>query len=746
MNGLVVQPPAPDIEAPTGTDIIVDSSLPAINIDLKGKKINPTEVWIDAKDTHLNRIDVSLWKEGVEDWIKFPGEWISPVGTDFNKNYAVADKLGIASLTDGKYEVRATASDKAGNSKNAESKFFTIDKTAPAVPTATFTATPSDKLIANNQYTNEEYFRFDLSSDSDVARYQLRYSKNIQGIERLIWSPSDLNGYQKGMGVNTYIDLFTKGEGKHSFSFSACDEAGNCSKFSDPFVVIYDKTPPVVQIEFTGNNANDSEIGGIRSWKDARKVTGTITDNNHGETKLFRVNSGGDDTEIMDRLAISDTSDPTVKTFKVNDDLTEGTYYIIHTDRAGLTSKSARFVVSNKKPLIDNVKNIISGDDSEIIDKDSNIFIGNNTSKVAFDVGNGENANAKVDAVTVSGWIYDESEEDKRGGMAFADAEITKDPATGSYEVDLKEYLGTKNNWVDGRKIVVMLQARNQANVLYQYVFTANVDTAAPNLTISVDQTDGANTTRKISGTTDDKTSPVIVKLGSEERTIQPEDFVDNDNGTFGWSTTFIGLSVASNYQAVASSQDRLGNQSVERSVNFEVEAVPVVTTPVDQLSTSQNSSTVTIRTTQVISPLANLGLAPADGSDVLADEDNTTNKPVEDLKIAENNGGVLDADDNRADADGQARQKTDWSLTNLVMAIVAGIIGVVALSGLGKKEGRVSRILAIAVAVGAISAFLIREDMSQSMGLINLWTIAYVAVPIVQTTLLSLKKGVKEK
>ncbi len=148
----------------------------------------------------------------------------------------------------------------------------------------------------------------------------------------------------------------------------------------------------------------------------------------------------------------------------------------------------------------------------------------------------------------------------------------------------------------------------------------------------------------------------------------------------------------------------------------------------------------------EIISPLANLGLAPADGSDVLADEDNTTNKPVEDLKIAENNGGVLDADDNRADADGQARQKTDWSLTNLVMAIIAGIIGVVALSGLGKKEGRVSRILAIAVAVGAISAFLIREDMSQSMGLINLWTIAYVAVPIVQITLLSLKKGVKEK
>jgi hypothetical protein len=42
----------------------------------------------------------------------------------------------------------------------------------------------------------------------------------------------------------SYNDKFTQGEGKHYFSFSACDSAGNCSAFTDPYSVTYDKTPP----------------------------------------------------------------------------------------------------------------------------------------------------------------------------------------------------------------------------------------------------------------------------------------------------------------------------------------------------------------------------------------------------------------------------------------------------------------------------------------------------------------------
>ena len=117
-------------------EFVIDSTLPndvSITLD---RAINPTEVQIAAKDANLNRIDVSLRDMGgnvikIGGDIVFPGEWVSPVGTDFNQNYA--SSLRLSELPDGEYEVRATAGDAAGNSKNAESKRFTIDRTPPVV-------------------------------------------------------------------------------------------------------------------------------------------------------------------------------------------------------------------------------------------------------------------------------------------------------------------------------------------------------------------------------------------------------------------------------------------------------------------------------------------------------------------------------------------------------------------------------------------------------------------------------------
>ncbi len=122
-----------------------------------------------------------------------------------------------------------------------------IDMSTPVVPSATYTATPSGTAKTSGGYTNEKDFKFTLSSSADIVRYQLKYWNDIPGSpfkEASPWNPANLSGYQAGQGLNAYVDQFTQGEGKHYFAFSACDAAGNCSAYSTPFVITYDKTIP----------------------------------------------------------------------------------------------------------------------------------------------------------------------------------------------------------------------------------------------------------------------------------------------------------------------------------------------------------------------------------------------------------------------------------------------------------------------------------------------------------------------
>lgn len=124
---------------------------------------------------------------------------------------------------------------------------FTADNVAPSVPTFTYSAVPSNTVKTSGSYTTEKDFKFNLSSDSDAVRYQLKYWNDIPGSsfkEASPWNPIDTSwsGHMTSLGI--YEDWFTQGEGKHYFAFSACDAAGNCSAYSTPFVITYDKTIP----------------------------------------------------------------------------------------------------------------------------------------------------------------------------------------------------------------------------------------------------------------------------------------------------------------------------------------------------------------------------------------------------------------------------------------------------------------------------------------------------------------------
>ncbi|MEO8862775.1 MAG: Ig-like domain-containing protein, partial [Candidatus Saccharimonadales bacterium] len=155
------------------------------------------------------------------------------------------------------------------------SRVYTLgapDTTKPAVPTAIM-KDANNNVINNPGYINTKDFSFNISdSSSDVTQYKLRYWNDIVGSqyngESHAWAPTSTNwdGHMNTLGA--YLDNFTQGGGVHYFAFSACDAAGNCSDFSTPFTVTYDKIGP---------SAPSIITPGARQWFNTAPINTTWT-------------------------------------------------------------------------------------------------------------------------------------------------------------------------------------------------------------------------------------------------------------------------------------------------------------------------------------------------------------------------------------------------------------------------------------------------------------------------------------
>ena len=249
----------------------------------------------------------------------------------------------------GTYYWHVRAVDAAGNSTPWTGAWkVTVDNTPPEVPTAALK--DSNGKIITNSDINTLHFTFNLSDTSnDVVRYQLKYWNTIPGSpfngENNAWAPTDLSAYSSGLGI--YNDQFTQGEGTHFFAFSACDAAGNCSAFSTPFKVIYDKTPPTVDIISPTDFSQPFSVGPT--------ITVSASDSDSGLQSL--VTHMYDSTNTLLPICGSATATE-LSAGKMNCDLSSlpnGTYYIKAGafDNAGnnTTITSATFTISSPPRL-----------------------------------------------------------------------------------------------------------------------------------------------------------------------------------------------------------------------------------------------------------------------------------------------------------------------------------------------------------------------------------------------------------
>lgn len=395
---------------------------------------------------------------------------------------------------------------------------MSIDKTAPAVPTASYTATPSNTVKTSGGYTTEKDFKFSLASASDTTRYQLKYSNDIEGAAVRSWSPTNLSGYQAGQGVNTYVDKFTQGEGKHYFSFSACDAAGNCSAYSTPFVINYDKTAPLASINaptLTNNSnpliagvASDTGSGVKSHWFEVRAPNGTyyyVT----GKSS-FSLAEAKDGTAAKNPIVITD-----------------GEYRIryVVTDNANNRNDDPNYT----NPTLHTMK-------LDLTDPDGVVMISGTDTAATATLG------SLTEAIkTPAGWT-------KVGSEYVRDAPHT---ANGNYSVEIEDLAG------------------NTRTIHYS---VSTIDDVAPVVTVTsvVRGSDGRYT---ISGTTSDDADMVDVLLNGTTSLAATV--------TGGTWTAVTDVLPVGPYSVSATSTDTAGNIGVAALYTFTVYApIPLAVTP----------------------------------------------------------------------------------------------------------------------------------------------------------------------
>ncbi len=165
----------------------------------------------------------------------------------------ISNELLYTANLDGDYEVTLAARDTAGGGSGTGNrsvdavKTFTVDKTAPAVPTD-LAWTNADGSIVNGGVTNLYSGTASWgASDSDTVRYIYRYWNTISSSPYGASSPWE-NPSLTGLSA---AGVFNQGEGTHFFSVAAVDHAGNVSEFSAPFEITYDATNPTVLVSAT---------------------------------------------------------------------------------------------------------------------------------------------------------------------------------------------------------------------------------------------------------------------------------------------------------------------------------------------------------------------------------------------------------------------------------------------------------------------------------------------------------------
>lgn len=259
------------------------------------------------------------------------------------------------------------------------------------------------------------------------------------------------------------------------------------------------------------------------------------------------------------------------------------------------------------------------------------------------------------------------------------------------------------------------------------------VDRTAPVVTVDSIANSTA-TTRTITGTVADNNVVTGVEVSIDGGlTWQPASTFDGTN----WTFEATGLAIAT-HTVVARATDEAGNTSSDDTsspadywTTFTVTGnTGTGSNGVSQTSTNQFAAPDS--TNASVLNANNNGDATTDTTpttDEATDTDVLAATTTDSNKDGDTDGQVLAAEDT----------KGNWSVVNLVLAVVTIILSLGALLGLArKKDGTAARIMTLIPVAIAVTAFLMIENWTASMIWLNWWTVLYAVVLAVQVAIVS--------
>ncbi|WP_368543640.1 BapA/Bap/LapF family large adhesin [Enterobacter soli] len=219
-------------------------------------------------------------------------------------------------LPNGTYNITLTATDKdgAGNESAAShGATIIIDTDPPATPSApviTDNVDANTGVIANNGTTNDPR---PVLSGTGTAGDTITIYDDYNGTKGPVGTATvDING-------NWSFQPSTLGQGDHTFTTTAKDEAGNVSASGAPITVTVDTLAPAQPSDITINVqgttlSGTAEAGSTVEIRDANNNligTGTADSNNHFSIPLTPPQTSGNNLTVTAEDQAGNTSDPT---------------------------------------------------------------------------------------------------------------------------------------------------------------------------------------------------------------------------------------------------------------------------------------------------------------------------------------------------------------------------------------------------------------------------------------------------
>ncbi len=276
----------------------IDKSVPEISLKLNGNDpIGGYKTDVIASYVY-DPVDNEEEQENNKYKVEISYKFTSLAGEITNVDYKdYADETTVKEFSaEGTYEVSLRAIDQAGNIFEVQTATFVIDKTAPLADIDVKSNDPNLSSAPKTTGTATTAVTYEHSSGLEAGNYD--YYPMTKGSVCVGFSVNDINIYGDGIVITHSIDgvadtgfhvdltptideltsvsktSLIEAEGKHTFTISATDKAGNPTAATKTVEFVIDKTAPDLSIYFDGQPAT----AGLRK-------NGTVTVTPHYEVE-----------------------------------------------------------------------------------------------------------------------------------------------------------------------------------------------------------------------------------------------------------------------------------------------------------------------------------------------------------------------------------------------------------------------------------------------------------------------------